>query len=147
VRILSRLQGEHRTTLKVGLAMLATNLCLMAGFALSIGGFLLLSLVGLSFPPGIVVLLFGLLSLYLWFYLGMSFPSSFSAAAVVKSSLIGLSPITLVTGAEYAFLLVDPEGCVGTHLMLLGLGTVSLVFMPLLVIIGLVVKHRQLRDS
>jgi hypothetical protein len=31
--------------------------------------------------------------------------------------------------------------------MLLGLGTVSLVFMPLLVTIGLVVKRRRLRDS
>ena len=122
MEILSRLQGEHRTTLNVGLAMLATNLCLMCGFALSIGGILLLSLVELSIPPGIVVLLFGILSLYLWSYLGMSFPSSFSPAAVVKSSLIGLSPIALVTAAEYTFLLVDPEGCVGAHLMLLGLG-------------------------
>ena len=143
--ILSKLQGEHRTPLRVGLTMLAANLCVVVGFCLSIAAIVLLGLTGLNIPPWIVILAFGVVALCLWVFLGMSFPSSFSIATAMKSTIIGLSPIALVTAAEYTFLIVDPEGCVGAHILLLILGSLSLVLVPSLTVGGLVVKRRLLK--
>ena len=136
--LLSKLRGEDRTPIEVGLTMLVVNMILMGGFALSIGAFLLLSLIGVPIPPFVVILAFAMASLFLWVYLGKSFPQSFSVLAICQSLVIGISPIALATAAEYTFRAVDPEGCVGAHLLILFLGSVALIVQPVATIGGLI---------
>ncbi len=42
---------------------------------------------------------------------------------------------------------MDPEGCVGVHILLLILGSLSLVLVSVMTAGGFVVRRRGLRDS
>lgn len=127
--------------------MLAVNMSLMVAFVLSIALILLLAQIGVNIPPGIVIVVFGLGATYLWLYIGMNLPLSFSLVETIRSTLIGASPVVVVTAAEYAFLLVDPEGCVGAHILILMLGSLSLVMISAMTPGGLVLGRRIRRAS
>jgi len=146
MKLLSRLHGEDRTPLNVGLTILAVNLVLFGTFLVLMAAIMLLGLVNVHIPPWVAILGVGAGSLGLWFYLGMSIPRSFSFTSVCVSVVVGISPIAFVTAAELAFLIVDPEGCVGAHILLLILGSVSLVLMAA-VTFGGVVFRRILKPS
>jgi len=90
VGLLSKLRGENRTPVEVGLTMLVVNMILVGGFALSIGAIVLLSLIGVPIPPFVVILSFAVASLFLWVYLGKSFPQSFSVLGICQSMVIGV---------------------------------------------------------
>ena len=70
--------------------MLVVNMILVGGFALSIGAIVLLSLIGVPIPPFVVILSFAVASLFLWVYLGKSFPQSFSVLGICQSMVIGV---------------------------------------------------------
>jgi hypothetical protein len=99
-RLSAALQGQHRTPAGVGLMMLAVNLSLMMAFVILMATILLLSLIGVNIPPGIVIAVFGIGSICLWFYVGMSIPLSFSMGDAARSTLISVSPIALGTAAD-----------------------------------------------
>jgi hypothetical protein len=140
--LFSALDGAHRTPAGVGLALLAVNLGLMVAFALSMAFLVLLGQIGVNIPPWVVISLFGIAAIYLWFRLAMLFPKSFSLFDACRSMLIGAAPVVLVTAAEYAFLLVDPAGCVGAHILLLILGSLSLGAMTCVMVVGFLVGRR-----
>lgn len=143
--LLTVLDGKHRTPVGVGLVLLAVNVSLIVAFGLSITFIVLLGQVGINIPPWIVVAAFGLAALFLGFGLAMAMPASFSAVNILVSVLIGAAPVVLATTAEYAYLLLDPEGCVGGHIVILLLGSLSLGAMAVMTACGLLVRRRMRR--
>lgn len=136
------LEGEHQTPVGAGLMMLALNVGLMFSFVLAIALTFPLRTVGIDVPPWAIMLLFGIVAVGLWLRCGWSLAVPFSYPRAILASLVGMAPIAAVTAAEYAFLLIDPEGCVGAHLMILLLGSVSLVAMGIATSVGFAARRR-----
>ena len=111
--ILSKLQGENRTPVRVGLTMLAANLSVMCGFVLSIGAIVLLGQVAVDIPPWIAIVAFGIVAVCLWFFLGMYFPQSFSLAATIKSTMIGVSGFRASSNNSVRAALPRSSSCIG----------------------------------
>lgn len=132
--------GRRRSPSGMGLVLLLLNLGLIMGWAAAMTAALLLSLIGVTLPPWVIAMVFFVAAVCLWFWFGASTPPSFSPGNILQCMAIGLSPILLGTSSEYGFLFLDPEGCVGAHIVLLFLGTAAVagcsVCVGLAIIIG-----------
>lgn len=124
----------HETPTSAGLRLLALNTMLALAFV----AVLLLA----PLPPAATVAGFAALSVVAWWLYGRRL-IGLRAGGVATALLVGLAPVVAVTTAELAFLCVDPDGCVGAHILLLLLGAGALVAAG--VVIGLAAMTRVLR--
>ena len=90
-----------------------------------------------SIPPGMVILAFALLSIFSWYRFGRSLPRLQPISHLIGTSLIGKSPLILVTLILYStYLIKGSERCPGAVILLMILGAIGTIIGLIILFFG-----------
>lgn len=124
-----------------GMILMFINFCLLFSFGIIFGTFLVIEIIfaridiKMLFPPSVLIVFFGLISIYVWFIFGTEIKRALKTKKAIKFliiNLIGSSPILLILIYENLLIGIremrGSNGCVNGIVVFSSIALGSMVF-------------------